>query len=171
MEPYRDFKLLSTNELQVVRHGFFNPVFDLSDGEFVYGKVITNKTSKDFPVLETATESWVPKREGAFKGTFLLNNSRGENIGSVTDGGRLLKLHNGFEANLSITGGGQSTVSGGWENSEFGELMHFKQSWYSYKKPYVITLDTGLLKRVPEIPLLILLGTHLSFLKQTRSLR
>ncbi|WP_419699096.1 hypothetical protein [Mucilaginibacter sp. NFX135] len=32
MNQYRSFDLLKTNELSVIRHGFFRPWFELTDG-------------------------------------------------------------------------------------------------------------------------------------------
>lgn len=170
MNEYTDFDILQTGELAVLRKGLFKPVFEFTDGQFIYGKLITNNGKK--PVLETAKESWILRREGRlFKKTLLISNAAGSSIGLVNDGDRFLRLNNGFEATLALIGGGRTVVSGSWKNAEFGDLISFKQSFTSYKKPYKITFDKGFLKHTNEIPLLTLLGTYIAFLKQTRSFR
>jgi len=165
MENFQDFNTIQTSELTAVRHGLFNPTFEITDGRMNYGQVITKKTSDGRGVFETSRERWTLKRENKI---ISLSNSRGENIGSLEDGGRILQLNNGFEATMRIHGGGHTAVTSGWIDRQGNELVNFKQSAYSYRRPYTITFDPGLLKTVPEIPLLILLGIHLSFLKQTR---
>lgn len=166
MENFQDFNLIQSGELTAVRHGLFNPTFEITDGQMNYGQVITKKTSStDRGAFETSKERWVLKREDKI---ITLSNSRSENIGLLEDNGRILQLNNGFEATISVHGGGRSAVLSSWKNKQGNELVNFKQSAYSYRRPYTITFDPALLKTVLEIPLLVLLGIHLSFLKQTR---
>jgi hypothetical protein len=166
MEPYRDFDLLSSGELTVTRKGLFTPVFEITDGAFTYGKVTTttNRGLNDHPFLETSAEKWELKRKAVFDRTLLIYNSRGENIGAVTSGDHLLKLNYGFSAELLA-------AAGIWLNGKGEKIIKVKQSWYSYKKPYTISFDAGLIKTLPELPLMILLGTYMKFLRQTRSFR
>jgi hypothetical protein len=160
MEQYREFKQLDTNQLKFIRKGFFDPVFTLSDGTFIYGKVTLNKWSRGAPVLETANDTWTLTREGKWsKKVWIINNSRFENIGTVSQGDYFLQLKNGFEA----------IITSDWENNQYGKIVNFKQSSYNERKPYTLTFDTNLAKTLPEMPLLTVLGMFLIFLRQTRS--
>jgi len=161
METYKDFTSIETNELIAIRNGFFNPVFTITDGNFMYGKVILNKTSKALPVLETLGESWTLKRQSIFGDrTLHILNAVGEPVGTVTNGDTYLKMADGFDAYLA----------GPWFDTQHNKLVAWKQSSYSYRKPFKITVDRSLVKTMKEMPLLVLLGTYLIFLEYTRSL-
>lgn len=166
MENFQDFNLIQSSDLTAVRYGLFNPSFNITDGQVNYGQVITKKTSStDRGTFETSKERWVLKRQDKM---VTIENANGQNIGSLVDSGRILQLNNGFEATMHIQGGGRAAVLSRWTDHHGNDLVNFKQSATSYRRPYAITIDPGQLKLVPEIPLLVLLGVHLSFLKQTR---
>jgi hypothetical protein len=166
MSIYRDFELLRTPELRLIRHGIFWPVYELTDGEFYYGKIsYTGKFLVSF-LLETAKDHWNLKRSGILNRTLHIYNSHNENIGSLTPRGWTsdvnLLMNNGFEAKFAKKS--FFSMEFVWTNSNFGDLISIKESWWSYKIPYTITLDTNLLKNVPTIPLLVLLGTNFMIL-------
>jgi hypothetical protein len=51
------------SELTVIRHGFFRSWYELTDGQFIYGKLSYVGWTRPTAILETASNRWeiVPK--------------------------------------------------------------------------------------------------------------
>jgi len=165
METYSDFTLLQTGELTILRDGFFSPVYELSDGTYKYGKIITNRTSKADAIIETATENWVVKSELPFKGNRSIYNQSGQNIGMLEF--KRLFLTNGFEAQLLSSG--YISREWIWKLANFVDPIKIKAAPFSYSNPYTITINNDALKTIQQLPLLLMIGSYLAILDYTNT--
>jgi len=168
MNDFRSFEQLRVNELSVIRHGFFRPWFELSDGQFSYGKLSSISIWRNTVAIETAQENWVIKRKSLISRVFFIQQPQGVNIGTVTpeilSRKTVLNMDNGFAAALNAKAFLSRTYS--WANDQHGELLTIKPAIWSYKTPFTISIDLNLLKNAPYLPLLALLGVNLILLKQ-----
>lgn len=171
MNDYRSFDLLAGNELTVIRKGFFSPVFEITDGQFCYGRVITNYNKYYYSIFETAKESWRVDREGKiFIKGFSISNSNGGNIGHISRDNQVLYLTDGSD--FLFNGAKKSNFFASpvycWYNRQFEALIKIKQSGTSYKKPFTITFEDQSFKKTKCVPLFTLMLTHLAFMAVTR---
>jgi hypothetical protein len=169
MSDYRNFDSLIGDELTVIRKGFFSPVFEITDGQYCYGKVITNYNKHTFSIIETAKESWRVEREGkiAIKALSIIN-SNSENIGYIKRLDQVLHLTDGFEALFSTKKISTFSLVYCWYNKQLEVLVKIKQSDISYRKPFKITFEGPGFKQTEYAPFLTLMLTHLTFMAVTR---
>lgn len=171
MDQFRSFDQLRTNELSVLRHGFIRPWYELTDGQFCYGKLSYANFWKTISVLEVEKKTWTIKRKGIFKRTYLINDLDGSNLGSVTpeiwSRKIILSMNNGFEAvyvNKKLISRTFSLI-----NDQFGDILSIRTELWGIKKPFNISFDLDMLKKIPELPLLALLGINLVLIKQAKA--
>src|SRR6478609_2591679 len=97
---FRDFDQVKTSELFITRHKWFFPYYELTDGQFVYGKLSYKGGFKRHAVLETLKEKWTVKHKGWFKRSLLINRGEEDTIGVLVPetwkGNIHLKMDNGF---------------------------------------------------------------------------
>lgn len=171
MDQFRSFDLLRTNELTVIRHGFVRPWFELTDGQFSYGKLSYGNFWKTISVLEVEKKTWIIKRKGMFSRTYLINDLDGSNLGSVTpeiwSRKIILSMNKGFEAvylNKKLISRTFSLI-----NDQFGDILSIRTQLWGLKKPFNVSFDPEMLKKIPELPLLALLGINLLLIKQAKA--
>jgi hypothetical protein len=171
MDQYRSFDQLRTNELSVIRHGFWRPWFELTDGQFCYGKLSYNSLWKTASVLESAQKTWIVKRKGIFSRALLINDVDGMLIGTITpeiwSRKTMLNLDNGFEAvylNKKIFTRTLSLI-----NTQYGDLLNIKTESWKLKTPFKIFMEPAVIKNIPNLPLLALLGVNLVLQSQERA--
>lgn len=171
MDQFRSFDQLRTSELTVLRHGFFKPWFELTDGQFCYGKLSYGNFWKTITVLEIEKKTWVIKRKGVFKRSFLINDTNEMNLGQVTPeiwSRRIrLSMNDGFEAvylNKKLISRTFSLTS-----DQFGDILNVRTALWSIKRPFQISFDLNMLKQIPDLPLLALLGINLVLIKQAKA--
>ena len=170
MNDYSSFDLLAGDELTVIRKGLFSPVFEITDGQFCYGRVITNYNKSAFSIFEAEKGSWTVEREGKIWIKALsIVNSNGENIGYIRRGNGVLYLIDGFEALFStVKSKSFSSPVYCWYNKQLEVLIKIKQSATNYRKPFKITFEGLGLKQTEHMPFLTLMLTHLTFMAVTR---
>lgn len=172
MSEFRDFSLVRTNTLFIKRVGWFHPYFELTDGQFIYGKLNHSGTFKRDVRIETADGFWTLKRGGWFTRVMNLNKNEDEQIGTVTPAiwkNKIsLKMENGFEATLVRKD--IFIASHVWNTERYGELLSMKLKPFCFKTPYIVTVNPGLTKKtstaIPSLPLLALLGLSIIIHRQ-----
>ncbi|WP_184549400.1 hypothetical protein [Mucilaginibacter sp. FT3.2] len=171
MNDYRSFDLLRTNQLSIVRNGFFKPSFELTDGQFVYGKLSYASVLKTRTTLETAQKTWIVKRKGIFNRSLLIIDSNEMELGVVTP--ELLSR----KVNLNMSDGFTATYLNkkmftrtfSLTNDQYGDILDIKTSLWGFKKPFKVSVDLDKLKAIADMPLLVLLGVNLILLKQAQA--
>ena len=171
MNDYRSFDLLRTNELSVIRRGFWRPWFELTDGQFCYGKLSYDGLWKVGAILESAQKTWIVKSKGAFSRVLLINDTDGMLIGMITpeiwSRKIILSLHDGFEAvylNKKILTRTLSLI-----NTQYGDLMNIKTEAWKLKTPFKVFIEPAVIKNIPNLCLLALLGINLVLQNQKKA--
>lgn len=168
MEDFKDFSLLRTNELQVIKDGLFKPSYEVTDGQFCYGKIDHPWKFKKNSLLKLASGTWVLQRRGLFSRTRDVYSPDNENIGAFTSSiwprKASLVMNNGFEASLSKKSTFSFTYN--WTNMQQGDIMRIETNLWRINKPLKIVLTAGVSHTLPELPLLTLLGVHFVLLQK-----
>lgn len=171
MSDYRNFDQLQTNILSVLRHGFFRPWFELTDGQFLYGKLTYLSSFKKVCVIETAQGEWIIKRKGFMSRTLFIQQPEDVNIGTLIpetwNRNVGLNMNDGFEAmytNKTIFSRTNTLIS-----NQYGDILDIKAALWSWKKPFIVTIDLNLQKDIPALPLLTMLGVSLILWKQSQA--
>jgi hypothetical protein len=172
MDQFRSFDQLRTNELSVIRHGFFKLWYEFTDGQFCYGKLNYGSIWKPTYILEIANKTWIVKRrKGMFSRAFLIDDADGNNIGTITfeilSGKILLNMNNGFEATYLRKKIFTRTLS--LTSTQYGDLLDIKLQVWHFKTPFKVSVDLDKLKNVPDLPLLALLGINLILIEQVKA--
>jgi len=171
MNDYRSFDQLRTNELSVIRHGFWRPWFELSDGLFCYGKLRYEGVWKPAMILEADKKTWIIKRKGLFSRVMLIYDTDGMEAGTVMpevwSGKIKLSLNNGFEAvylNKKLFTRTFSLIS-----SQGTDLLNIKAEVWKLKTLFKVFIEPDALKRTDDLPLLTLLGINLILLRRKQA--
>jgi hypothetical protein len=168
MGNYRAFDQLRSNELTVIRHGWFRPWYELTDGQFMYGKLSYTGWTKRTAMLETASIAWTIVPKGVFSRTLYIHQSDGQTIGEIKPemwSRRInIIMNNGFLAFFTTKKIFTKTFTLG--SDKFGDLAYIEQKLWKLKKPFVITFDQAMFKTVPDMPLFILSGVYLALMRQ-----
>lgn len=171
MEYYRNFDQLRVTELPVLRHGFWRPWFELTDGQFSYGKLTYTSALKRSCFLETATGSWVVKRKRWLSRKFIIERADGTEIGMITPELWSRKVHvelnDGFTAKFSNKKLLSRTCT--WVSEKYGDMLNVQSKVFSYSRPFIVHIDLDAIKALPHLPLLALLGINLVLLKQAEA--
>jgi|GEM_PF-859196 len=171
MNNYRNIESLRTTALYLTREGWFKPVFTLTDGQFDYGKITQTGFWKPVITLESAQNIWFIKRKGAFKRSLIINDINDMEVGSVVpelfSSKIKLSLNNGFEATYLNKKIFKRTFS--LIHDQYGDILDIKTALWSVKKPFDISINLDLIKTIPDIPLLALLGIKLIMIKQAQA--
>lgn len=172
MSDYRSFDQLRTNELTIVKKGFWYPDFELTDGQFVYGRLRYSSNFKRNAIIETPKGTWTIKRKGWFKRTLLLNTGEDNTIGTLTPETWKrdfnLQLDTGFEATYLYKKLFSKSLT--LTNDKVGDMLEITQKAFSLKQPYTITFSQVLQQdSIPPVPLLILIGLHIILLRQQQA--
>jgi hypothetical protein len=77
MDQFRSFDQLRAPELLVLRHGFLRPWYELTDGQFSYGKLTYTSALKRACTLETASGNWTVKRKSWLGRKFIIEQPDG----------------------------------------------------------------------------------------------
>lgn len=170
METYASFSRLGTNELQVVRYGFFRPTYELTDGAFTYAALkYSGMYSTCF--LTTTDASWTVKRQGIFSRVMLIMDGNGNTIGTMKpetwSRKTSLVMDNSFEASFLYKKILSGTAT--WVSPLYGDMVNIETKLWGIKKVFTVTFDMNLLQQVPMMPLLILLGVNLALLQQSQA--
>jgi hypothetical protein len=171
MDQFRSFDQLRVTELPVLRHGFWRPWYELTDGQFNYGRLTYIGALKRNCTLETANGSWTVKRKSWLGRKFIIEQPDGMEIGLITPQIWCRKvnltLNNGLTANFY----NKKILSHNytWVSEQLGDILNVQTKFWSWKKPFIVKIDPDMIKKVPELPLLALLGINLVLLKQAEA--
>jgi len=172
MSDFRNFDRLKTNELFITRHGWFKPYYELTDGQFIYGKLHYKKRLSRRATIETAEGSWTIRCKGWFKRSSLINKGEDETIGTLIPAKWSrnidLEMDNGFKAFFNY----KKLFSRAFvlTHEMYGDIFQIKQKAFSIKKPYLIAVDQTLqVSDRPPLPLLILIGINAMLIRQEQA--
>lgn len=168
---FRPFDQLRVNELTVNRIGFFRSSYELTDGQFIYGKLSYIGWFKPTAVLETAGKRWEIITKGIFSRVLYINDSGTGNIGSVKPEAWTRKV------NLNMTDGFQAYYMSKkvfsravyLTSNQFGDLFSIEPNLWKFKQPFRIVFNRDVLKTVPNLPMFMLAGIHMVVLRQQQA--
>lgn len=164
---YTAFNLLKATELTLIRRSFFFPWYELTDGQYTYGKLSYQGFFRRTALIELANTSYLVEFEGFFSRTLRISNN-GELIGKVQLGmftNATLMMHDGFEAQFKFNSIWNRTYT--WNTTRFGEIVKLKEALLSYSKTVTINIDPNS-ANISMVPLLCFLGSHLIILRRRR---
>lgn len=175
METFRDIGLLKTNMLTVVRHKWFFPWFELTDGQFCYGKLSYCGNYRRHAVIETAQGTYTVKKSGWLGRILNVYHNDDELTGTIIpeiwSRKITLKMTTGFEAELLKKKIFSSIFC--WDSPQYGELVQIKLKPFNFKTPYTVIFDPNFQNNfrteIPALPLLALLGINLILLRQAEA--
>jgi hypothetical protein len=157
-----------TNELCLVRHGWFSPEYELTgNAAGSYGKLSYNSLSRRKATAVTAACSWTFKRESFFSRTILIIDQNGVTIGEATrdffSRRTILTMQTGFRAEFYRPSIWSREYI--WESEGYGKVLHINCPLLSLKR--TVFIDQSMTPAA-LIPLLIFLGAHLTILRKRR---
>ncbi|MEO3403230.1 hypothetical protein AAFN85_04960 [Mucilaginibacter sp. CAU 1740] len=171
MEYFRSFDQLRVTELPVLRHGFWRPWYELTDGQFSYGKLTYTSALKRSCLLETATGSWIIKRKGWLSRKFVVEQPSNVEIGMVTPQLLCRKINLDLNSGFAATFYNKKILSHtySWVNEQYGDILNVQTKFWSRTRPFIVHIDLETVKILPALPLLALLGINLVLLKQAEA--
>jgi len=156
-----------TDDLFMVRKGWFSHEYELTDKIYNYGKITYHRLSVCKATAITATDTWIFKREGIFSRTLLITGEDMAIIGRATQElfsrKVVLTLQTGFSAEFNRPSIWSRV--GIWRSTGYGEIMHIKSNplcLTDFIHIYPNKAPTNL------IPLLIFFGSFLTVLRRRR---
>jgi len=151
----------------MIRKGWFNPEYELTDNAYSYGKITYRRLSMCKATIVTANNTWILKRAGIFSRTLLITNQDGVTIGRATQElfsrKVVFTLQTGFSAEFyrpSIWA--REYV---WESGGYGKIMHIHSNPFCLKNTIYINQS---MTPAALIPLLTLFGSFLIILRRKR---
>jgi hypothetical protein len=172
MNDFRNFDQLKTNELFITRHKWFKPYYELTDGQFIYGKLYYKSCFSKRATIETAEGLWTIKCKGLFKRSSLINKGEDETIGTLLPATWKrnidLEMDNGFKAVFNYKK--LFSMAFVLTHEMYGDILNIKQKALGIKKPYFITFDKTLqISDRPPLPLLMLIGVNAMLIRQQQA--
>jgi hypothetical protein len=172
MNFYRPIDQLRSSELTVVRTGFWNPDYLLSDGQFEYGKLSLVSFSSSEKVIETANNTYTMRKPGRFSKEMLILRNGGV-IGKTTRNAwkciTTIELNDGFTASFVKTPGrGIFSTKMSWVAND-AELMMI--AWKSkYSRPMTVSIiDQNIARQTDRLLLLAFIGMHTRLMMQAQA--
>lgn len=166
MIMYAQLDIKNTPELNIERHGWLNPEYELTGSGYSYGKMAYNGISRREVAVQTAADTWLFSFKDFF-GRAILITHNGEIAGEVTrdwlSRRHRLTMKDGFTAEFYRPLLWQRDYV--WESGSYGTIMHI---WST-----IFTLNTTVLVEQSNAPtsvilLLSFLGIHLNILRKRR---
>jgi hypothetical protein len=172
MEQFRSFDQLRVAELPVLRHGFWRPWYELTDGQFSYGKLTYIGALKCNCILETADGSWMIKRKNWLGRKFIIEQPQsGIEIGLITPETWCRKISLDMNNGLTAKFYNKKIISHNytWVSEQLGDILNVQTKFWSRKRPFIVKIEQDMVKKIPELSLLALLGVNLVLLKQAEA--
>jgi len=172
MNFYRPINQLRSTELTVVRTGFWNPEYLLTDGQFEYGKLSRVSFSSSEKVIEIANNTYAMRKPGAFSKEMLILRN-GEVIGKTIRNAwkciTRIELNDGFNASFVKTPGrGIFSTKMSWIVNTTELMMIAGRSKYSQPMTVTIT-DQNIAKQGDHLLLLAFIGIHIRLVRQAQA--
>jgi hypothetical protein len=168
MDQFRSFGQLRTTELSITRVGLFRPWYEVTDGQFCYGKLSYVRSFKKLCTIETDQGTWILKRKAFMNRTFLLQQPEDVTIGTITpelwSRKVAISMNNGFEATFLNKKLFSRTLT--LASDQYGDIISIESKLWKGKTPFLVDITPNLPQSLPALPLLILLGVHLVLQKQ-----
>lgn len=168
---FRPFDQLRIGGLMVNRIGYFRPYYELTDGQFTYGKLSYMGWFRPVAILETADKRWEIVAKGLFRRTLFINTSPAENIGlikpEIWTRKIMLSMNNGFQACFTSKKVFSRTVY--LTNDQFGDMFSIDSNLWKFKTPLRVTFNRDMLKAVPDLPMFMLTGIYMVLLRQQQA--
>jgi hypothetical protein len=165
---YQELDTSKTNELSLLRHGWWSPEYKLTDGVKTYGQISYSGISKRNATAATAAHTFRFNFEELFSRTILITDENNVVIGQCTreffSRTRVLTLQSGFTASFYRESFFSREYT--WESAGFGKVMTIKNNF-----PFTLTTDVYVYPgKTPAgvIPILIFLGAHLIILRRRK---
>lgn len=171
MNYYRPADQLRTTELVLLRKGFWNPEYVLTDGQFEYGKLSRVSFSSCEKIIETANATYTLRKAGTFsKETLILKN--GGVIGKTTRNAwkciTKIELIDGFTASFIRTPGmGIFSTKMSWTANDTELMMIACRS--NYSKPMMVSIMEQNITKQADRLLLAFIGIHIRLVKQAQA--
>ena len=172
MDFYRPIDQLRSTDLTLVRTGFWNPEYLLSDGQFEYGRLSRVSFSTSEKVIEIANNTYTMRKPGVFSKEMLILRN-GEVIGKTTRNAwkyiTTIELNDGFTASFVKTHGrGIFSTKMSWMANGSELMMIACRSRYS--QPMTITIiDQNMAKQGDHLLLLAFIGIHIRLVRQAQA--
>jgi hypothetical protein len=172
MNYYTQFDPSRSTELQVIRNGFFKPVYKLTDSQNEYGSLSCNDMWQREKKITTANGEWIVRSIGFLgKETQIIDALKGELVGTIKRNGwgtrTTVEMNNGFNAMLA-RGGGFFSRTINLINDQYGVCVSVK-STCRCKTPFTVSIDLELIKTTFPIALITLIGVNLVLLRQAEA--
>jgi hypothetical protein len=156
-----------TDQLLLVRHGWFSPEYELTDNTFSYGKLSYSGLSRRRAVAISATNTWLFSYEQLFSRTILITDQTGAIIGRSTremfNWRRTLVLETSFQADFYRPFLFSREYI--WESKDYGTVLRM---WnYPFNLRNKIKIEQTMIPAT-LILLLMFLGSHLTILRRRR---
>ncbi|WP_183573110.1 hypothetical protein HDF18_06485 [Mucilaginibacter sp. X5P1] len=158
----------NTNELYLVRKGWFSREIELTDNTRSYGKIVYHRLSKRIATVITASNTWIFKRAENSYRLISVTDENGEIIGTATRDifSRIttLSLQTGFVAKFYKPSVWSRHYV--WESDDYGKIMNIDSHPFGLRDS--INIDQSM---APEssIPFLTFFGSYLVILKRRRN--
>jgi hypothetical protein len=165
---YQQLDTTKTNELSLLRRGWWSPEYDLTDGMVKYGQLSYEGISKRNAIAALANNVLRFNFDSFFSHTILITDASGTVIGQCTreffSRTRVLTMNSGFTASFYR----ESIFSREyiWGSDGYGKVVSMKNNF-----PFTLTTDVYVYPtKTPAavIPILIFLGAHLIILRRRK---
>ncbi|HTE00131.1 MAG TPA: hypothetical protein VK668_12645 [Mucilaginibacter sp.] len=169
------FSILDPNrsgELNIVKDGWINPSFTLTDGINTYGKLSYTRWWRRTGTVETARQSWVIEPQKLFSRKILIKEQSTAQTITITKTNPWLGL-----VNLELPDGQifqfkrESIFSKtqSWYNEQFGNILSVESRLFSYKQPFKIILGQNIPADKINLVLMAFIGVHLILLRRAHA--
>jgi hypothetical protein len=165
---YQELDTTKTNELSLLRHGWWSPEYELTDSVKVYGQLNYSGISKRSATAVTARHTFRFNFEALFSKTILITDENETVIGECTreifSRTRVLTMNSGFTAEFYRPSFFSREYV--WESGGYGKVISVKNNF-----PFTLTTDVYVYPtKTPAavIPILIFLGAHLIILRRRK---
>jgi hypothetical protein len=171
MDPYRTIALLRTNQLTVTKRGWIHPCYQLTDGQFCYGKLKYTSWTRRGAWLETFDGVWRVSPKSWLSQSFFIWSSEGEKLGEVIQKWWSCKMNIVLKDNFEAAFTRKKFFSKSYTlaNDQAGEILKVDQKYFNFKRPLTVTFEPNLIKTIPNLPLLMLLGVQLVLFRQAEA--
>lgn len=169
MEQFRNFDQVRTHELWLQRHGFWKPWYELTDGQFSYGKLSYEGILRTTSVMESLTETWKVKRKKTWADVHYITNLQDENLGEISkplfSADFNLQFSNGLFLKYKRTSVWKGRYS--WVDAQGIVIAETRHQFFSAR--FLKFIIDPLHLKDAHLPLLLLLAGNLNLLMQRRA--
>jgi hypothetical protein len=164
---YKVFDPKQTNQLFLLRNGWLDPNYELTDKTFNYGRLSYNWLSRRTAAAESAEHNWLFKLGFIFSRSITITDENGALIGETyrpfLSRTTTLTLQSGFRADFYRPYFLSREYV--WEAEGYGIVLRMKSYPFLFKDDIYIEQS---MTPPAFIPLLIFLGAHLNILRRRR---